>query len=79
MKLSEYIDVSERVVEAKTDKRATYATVYRIDENRVDIRISNSVAIVRHIEVVGDIEALQINDVVQIAWSTGRPVGMASW
>jgi len=59
------------------DKRPTEAIVHGIDGGHADIRLDDSVSIVRHVEVIGNIDTVNVGDTVQIAWKDdGRPVVM---
>ena len=59
------------------DKRPTEAIIHGIDGSHADIRLENSVAIVRHVEVIGNVDTIGVGSVVQVSWrSDGRPVVM---
>lgn len=65
------------VLQQTRDKRPTEASIYGIDGDRADIRLDNSVAIVRHVQVIGDVETVNVGDIVQLSWrADGRPVVM---
>lgn len=69
------VDAVQNVIDRTKDKRPTEATVYGIDGDRVDLRIDDSVAIVRHVQVVGDVGLIDVGDTVQLQWTKdGRPI-----
>ena len=70
-------DTVVSVLQQTRDKRPTEASIYGVDGDRADIRLDDSVAIIRHVQVIGDVDTLNVGDIVQISWRTdGRPVVM---
>lgn len=70
-------DTVINVLDQTKDKRPSDAVIYGIDGAHADIRLNNSVAIIRHVEVIGSVDSVNIGDTVQIIWkSDGRPVIM---
>lgn len=70
-------DSIRMILDLDADKRPTTATIHGIDGNHADISLAGSVAIVRHVEVVGNVNDVAVGDSVQIAWGNdNRPVVM---
>jgi len=70
--------IAKRVVKNAKDKRPQYATVRAINMTTIDIQVGNSPTIVRHVEIIGDIDTLSLGDTVQISWwNSRRPVAIA--
>jgi hypothetical protein len=72
-----FSDAISDVIDRHKDVRPTEGEIYGIDGDRVDVRLNDSVAIVRHVEVVGNLNDVDVGDTVQLVWGMdGRPVVM---
>jgi hypothetical protein len=75
MSIRRTVNAVKTIIDRSKDKRPTSGVVYGIDGRRVDLRLDNSSAIIRHVSVVGDINTVSVGDAVEIQWgSDGRPV-----
>lgn len=68
----------DQIAARREMRKANTAEVYAIDLDRVEIRMLNSSVLIKHVEVLGNVEALSVGDLVEISWYQGRPrvVGM---
>jgi len=75
MRPSDVVRTARRVVDKSKDKRPQYATVFARDLNRVDVRVANSPTVIHHVGVLGDMQSVNVGDVVRLIWqSDGRPM-----
>jgi hypothetical protein len=73
------IDTINTVIERQRDKRPVSALVHAVDGRHVDIRLENSSSVVRHVDVVGDADSVDVGDTVRLVWENdGRPVVLLS-
>ena len=68
--------IVKQMMERSERPLPTRAEVYAVDPPRIDIMIPGSSAVIRHVEVVGEIEKLRVGDSVALRWEHGRPQAM---
>lgn len=68
-------DIVDTMLRLRKDKRPSDGVVHAIDGDRVDIRLGDSTAVIRHVEVSGSVDNLTAGAKIQLRWGTdGRPV-----
>lgn len=73
---SNRINIIKNIVDRRTYK-PDRATIVRIDDDVVDIKISGSSNYVRNVPVRGSTSTLSVGNIVPIIWSSNRPVVIA--
>jgi hypothetical protein len=66
----------KQIMDRQEVKRPTRATVYAIDGKRIDVYVPGSPSVMKHIEVVGEIERIRVGDSVALRWEHDRPQAM---
>lgn len=66
----------KQIIDRQEVKKPSRATVYSIDGRRIDVYVPGSPGIMRHIEVVGEIERLRVGVTVALRWEHDRPQAM---
>lgn len=72
-KLTDVTQIVKQMMARSQRDQPARAIIHAVDGNRVDIRIPGSPGVMRHVEVVGNIEDLRVEDSVMIQWDHGRP------
>jgi hypothetical protein len=67
----------EQIVDKRTMPRPTTAIIYSLDGNKANLRIGNSPALIRNVDIIGDPALVSPGDEVQIVWSGERPFVLA--
>lgn len=70
---SKRIELIKSLVDRRTWK-PDRATIVRIDDNTVDIKISGSSNYIRNVTVRGSTRTISVGDILPIIWSENRPV-----
>jgi len=52
------------------------ASVYKINGNTLDIRVSGSPSTLKHVFLSGDMSSVSVGDSVLITWVNSRPVAL---
>lgn len=70
------VELIKNIVDRRTWK-PDKATIVRIDDNVVDIKVSGSSNYLRNIPVRGSTKTISVGDILPIIWSSNRPVVIA--